>query len=169
MGGELRDIAGPVPIADPLALVPWALAAVLLALAVAAFVVWRRRRGSSGPDAEARARARIEAADVWRAPEHAHEYGAAVSDAVRRYVEERHGERAPRRTTEEFLRELGRRPDSPLSAHTPALAAFLELCDLAKFARRGLSDDEMRALRARALDLVTPPPEETGASTEEAA
>jgi hypothetical protein len=61
------------------------------------------------------------------------EFYQRISDILRHYIENRFGLRAPERTTEEFLAELG--AGGALDAeHQPLLANFLKHCDLVKFA-----------------------------------
>jgi len=158
----LRDIRGPVAIAE------WTtLLAVLGGLAVVALVVWlaRRRRPAAAP-APAKtpselARERLTAARALMDPQRAREFSQVVSEAVRDYVEGRFGARAPRRTTDEFLREAAREPGSELARHTLLLDAFLHCCDLVKFARAPLTRDEMEVLHGSAWRFVeesAPPP-----------
>ena len=72
---------------------------------------------------------------------------------VRRYVERRHGIRAPRRTTEEFLAEARR--SSAFDAATVArLGAFLEAADLVKFAGARADEAGSRAAADRARDYL---------------
>lgn len=84
-----------------------------------------------------------------------------VSDTTRLYLEERFEFRAPERTTEEFLRELGGTellsPDQKES-----LGRFLESCDLVKFAKYEPGEPELRELHVSAVKLVeeTEPHEE---------
>ena len=71
-----------------------------------------------------------------------------LSAIVRRYLEDRFGLRAPERTTEEFIREAA---GSGLLAprHQDLVRAFLEQCDLVKFARlRPLAADMAQAFEA---------------------
>jgi hypothetical protein len=71
-----------------------------------------------------------------------------LSAIVRRYLEDRFGLRAPERTTEEFIREAA---GSGLLApqHQELVRAFLEQCDLVKFARlRPLAADMAQAFEA---------------------
>jgi hypothetical protein len=57
-----------------------------------------------------------------------------LSDIVRHFLEDRFELHAPERTTEEFLYEVAK--DRTLSeAHKEVLSAFLQECDLVKFAR----------------------------------
>jgi len=77
----------------------------------------------------------------------------AVSDALRIYLEERFSFRAPERTTEEFLLDLQR--TTLLSPEQKeSLTAFLQECDLVKFARFEPNEDELRRLHDAALRLV---------------
>jgi hypothetical protein len=57
-----------------------------------------------------------------------------ASKILRQYISERFGLAAPRRTTEEFLRDLAKQESSPLVGESDDLRAFLKSCDLAKFA-----------------------------------
>jgi hypothetical protein len=159
----LRDIRGPVVISD------WTtFLIVLAALAVVALVIWLglRRRRSVAPPAVPRksagelARERLVLARALMEPERAREFSHAVSEAVREYVEGRFGARAPRRTTDEFLRDAARDPGSELARHAPLLDAFLHRCDLVKFARAPLTRGEMEGLHSSAWRFVeesTPP------------
>lgn len=60
----------------------------------------------------------------------------ALSDIIRHYIEQRFGLRAPERTTEEFLTELGAVGVGLMAnpAHKLLLRDFLTHCDLVKFA-----------------------------------
>ena len=59
-----------------------------------------------------------------------------VSTILRRYVELRFGLRAPEQTTEEFLVSVSALATGGLiAAHRDLLEAFLQHCDLVKFAR----------------------------------
>jgi hypothetical protein len=76
------------------------------------------------------------------------EFYTRLSDIVRHYLEGSFQLRAPERTTEEFLYEVSR--DSSLTQeHKDLLGAFLQECDLVKFARhRPASTDMKRAFEA---------------------
>lgn len=124
----------------PAAAWPWLLAAAVVAAAGAGLWFARRRAQSPAFVAVAvpahvralrelerlRARPRTTVAEIDA-------YYVGVSAALRGYLEERFGLRAPERTTEEFLREL-EAGDALASAHRRELEAFLSQCDLVKFA-----------------------------------
>ena len=81
------------------------------------------------------------------------EFCVLVSDTIRFYLEERFDFRAPERTTEEFLRELGE-TDLLLPEQKESLGKFLESCDLVKFAKYEPRENELRELHGAAVKLV---------------
>jgi hypothetical protein len=82
------------------------------------------------------------------------------ADTARTYLEERFNFRAPERTTEEFLRELGG-TDLLVKEQKESLGKFLESCDLVKFAKYEPGEKELREWHSSAVKLVeeTEPPE----------
>ena len=96
-------------------------------------------------------------------------YSAVLSQAVRRYIEQALRLPAPERTTEEFLLEAR---SAPILRGEPVnlLGAFLEGCDLAKFARQTLDEADRARLagQARAFvegtELALHPPKENPSS-----
>lgn len=154
---DIHDIRPPVEISDGWAWLGW----VLLVLCVAAFGWWlwrwwQRRRGTvTAPTIiippHHRARQKLRAAlELLDQPE---PFCVAVSLAIREYLEERFDLHAPDRTTEEFLAEL--RSNAQLNApHQALLGAFLERCDLVKFARYAPSRMELEDLLQSAQRLV---------------
>lgn len=76
-----------------------------------------------------------------------------VSAIARRYLESRFQLHAPEQTTEEFLRDVA--SAGALSVqHQKLVAAFLDQCDLVKFARHQPGQADMRAAHAAAERLV---------------
>jgi hypothetical protein len=157
---DIHDIRGPIAVPNAL---DWvyeiAAALVLLALAYAAWCFFRR-----GPKPRSKlpheiALDRLEAARSLMTEARVREYAFAVSEAVRLYIEQRFGERAARRTTEEFISDLLRQTNTPLARHRALLEDFLHHCDLPKFARWQLSVREMESMHesARAFILNTQP------------
>jgi hypothetical protein len=92
------------------------------------------------------------------------EYAFTVSEIIRVYIEQRFGEKAARRTTEEFLADLVNQTGTPLAQHSGLLEDFLNHCDLIKFARWGASEGELESMHesARAFILDTRPQPESG-------
>ncbi len=153
---ELRDIKPPVEVPTGWEWLWWALGALAVAaLLWVAWRAWRRRAADKPPPAaippHVRARQRLQAALALISQPR--EFCIEVSDSIRQYLEERFDFRAPERTTEEFLYEL--QATQLLSEQQKeALAAFLQPCDLVKFARYEPTEMELRDLHEAALRLV---------------
>jgi hypothetical protein len=152
---DIRALKSLAP-APPLAWYWWVVIVVGV-MALAGLVAWylRRSRPPAPPlppiPAHMRARQRLQAA-----LEHLHdprEFCIRVSDALRWYLEVQLTLRAPERTTEEFLNELQTSPRLT-AAQKAALAAFLESCDLVKFARHEPTEADLLNLHGAALNLV---------------
>jgi hypothetical protein len=153
---DIRPIKPPVIVPSPWMWAVWSAGALLMvALVVAAVlatVVLRLRRTfTAPPPAHARARAAIDAALALVNNPRA--FCTAVSDALRRYLEEHFRLRAPERTTEEFLRETQQTAELNIQ-QKENLGTFLEQCDLVKFARFEPTEAILRELHESALRLV---------------
>lgn len=145
-GQTISDIAPPV--AQPVN--PWLVAgaagAGLLLLALMVFLWKRRKMRPSLPPPPLpphliayQALDRLLAAGLLESGQIKAFY-ETLSAILRHYIEQRFGLRAPERTTEEFLAELGagglRSPAGAITtAHKTLLRDFLSHCDLVKFAR----------------------------------
>ena len=153
---DIRQAKAPVEIPTGWTWLWWTLG--ILAVAAAAYLLWRRWGRQQAPPAppiiippHVRARDRLRAALEWLGqPER---FCVLVSDTIRVYLEERFELRAPERTTEEFLGEL---QGSALLARSQkqSLADFLMRCDLVKFARYQPGEPELRDLYDAAVRLV---------------
>lgn len=138
------DIRGPKPLVKipepekfPIAL--WAtIAGVVVVLAIAAFL-WRRHvRKQQLSNPREVALASLIALETDRESMTAESFANRAAQTVREYISDRFGIAAPRRTTEEFLRDLTADPASPLTDESDHLRGFLKSCDLAKFAGRDI-------------------------------
>ena len=153
----------------------WAglLAAILLpGLAVAALLLWRRwhrveESAPLSPREMALARlqmlrdSRLHESDVRR-------FFIELTAIVRVYIEQMTGIRAPERTTEEFLREIGcgGQERLPFDAGTrERLRGFLEAADRVKFARAEPSPPEIDASFAAAFRFVDEPEDQAAESS----
>jgi uncharacterized membrane protein len=150
---DIRDIRGPKRTTAGW-LVPVLLSTALLALA--AYGIWRRRRRET-----ARVLLPFEVAllrlleiRALMIPARAREFGIAVSDIVRGYIEQRFEVVATQRTTEEFLQDLLTSSDSQLASHRPLLSEFLQQCDIVKFAGISSTMANMEALHESARAFV---------------
>lgn len=152
---DIRQANPPVEVPAGWTWVWWML---LLALAAAGYLAWRRWRKPmlvAEPEQlvppHVRARERLRAAlALLSQPE---PFCVEVSLTVRVYLEECFNLRAPERTTEEFLEELQISPLLALSQKR-SLADFLMRCDLVKFARYEPREPELRDLYDAAVRLI---------------
>ena len=164
---DIRDIRGPKGI-FPVWLVAALLAASAL-LAVGGYAAWRRTRRRASPHPLQLfeiALQRLEDIRRLMQPSSVREFSIAISDIVRRYIEDQFMVVATHRTTEEFLHDLLESSNASLAAHRNLLAQFLQQCDMAKFAGVGLSMQIMETLHQSARSFVIesskpPPPAET--------
>jgi len=133
---------------------------------IAAVLLWRwwqkrRRQIALVPPVPAHVRARQQLDEALALIGQPKPFVVAVSGTARTYLEERFDFRAPDRTTEEFLRELSGTALLDREQKN-SLGAFLESCDLVKFARYEPRETELRELHGAAVKLV----EETGPAAE---
>jgi hypothetical protein len=157
---DIHDIRGPISIPYE-----WLWAAYLaggFAAAAAIYAAWRFLRNRAAEKARTHfeiALDRLEAARALMRENRVREYAFTVSEIIRVYIEQRFGEKAARRTTEEFLTDLVKQRDTPLSLHRRRLEDFLNHCDLMKFARWEASLAEMESMHesARVFILETRP------------
>jgi hypothetical protein len=153
---DIRDIAPPIDIPSGLTWLWWTLA-VLVVIGLAIFTwLWLKRRKIIAKfvveiPAHERARRQLEAAlGLYDQPK---PFCIVVSDAVRLYLEERFGLRAPERTTDEFLGDLSR-SSALTDLQKESLQQFLSACDMVKFARYEPQRPELEALYNSALRLI---------------
>jgi hypothetical protein len=160
---DIRDIRGPKYILPDWVLPALIGGAALIALSVYGFLRWRRHRAAPVLLPHEIALRRLEDIRTLMQPASAREFSTAVSDIVRRYIEQKFDVTATRRTTEEFLRELLESSNAALARHRGLLGEFLQQCDFVKFAALSLTLQNMESLRqsARAFVLATAEPEET--------
>jgi hypothetical protein len=153
---DIRDIKPPIEIASGWEWLWWAV--IIVAIAVAAFLLWRWWRNrklnvAPPPQVPAHVRAKQKLKEALALIAQPKPFVIAVSDTARTYLEERFNFHAPERTTEEFLRELAG-TKLLLPDQKESLGQFLESCDLVKFAKYEPGENELRGLHASALRLV---------------
>ncbi len=151
-----HGIRGAVEVPDP-----WqtyrlvGLVLLIAGICALGFWLWWRRRGPAmagpgiRPDDAARQRLQ-RALDLLDQPQ---VFVAEVSAAVRAYLEDRFGWRAPDRTTEEFLAELQQNGELA-TTDRESLGHFLGACDLVKFAGVRPGRPELEELHGAALRMV---------------
>jgi len=160
---DIRDIRGPKGI-FPLWLIVALVAAALL-LALGAYLLWRRKQRLPPPRALLPFEIALQGLEQIRAlmdPAKVREFSIAISDIVRKYIEDAFHLTATHRTTEEFLRDLLDSSNASLAEHRALLAEFLNQCDMAKFAGVSLSRQIIESLHQSARSFVVesskPPP-----------
>ncbi len=155
---EIRDIRGPVSIPNPWK--PYLIAAgVLVGLVLLAYLIRalvRRLRQKPEPILISPYEQALQELDATRPLMRAGEdkaFSIAVSDAVRYFLERQFDMPAPESTTEEFLSTISDHPliKGPLADN---FSRFLQLCDLAKFARYPLGLSGMEDLLGSGQKLV---------------
>jgi hypothetical protein len=81
-------------------------------------------------------------------------FAERAAQLVRNYIEAQFGIAAPRRTTEEFLRDLNEKNQLSLIQQNQTLQPFLKSCDLAKFAGANLDFHRREELIETAREFV---------------
>jgi hypothetical protein len=156
VANDIRDIKPPIEIPNGWAWLWWVLAALVTVAALFLFWRWwqkRRAQMEYVPPVPAHVRAKQKLEEALALIAQPKPFVIAVSDAARTYLEERFQFRAPERTTEEFLRELGG-TDLLAGEQKESLGGFLESCDLVKFAKYEPAEVELRGLHESAVKLV---------------
>jgi hypothetical protein len=158
-GGD--DIRGPKPMVEiavpekpPITL--WLGLSGCVMLLLVAWFIWMsykgKRKPKSPPEVALAVLNELEAKSESLGAE-AFAYHAAK--AVRQYIAVQFGFDAPRRTTEEFLRELARDEKRLLVSEGDHLRTFLKTCDLAKFAGSDLDSNQRGELVQAARTFVS--------------
>jgi hypothetical protein len=153
---DIRDIKPPLVIPNGLEWLWWTLGA-LVALTLL-LLAWRYflkhvTRVSITPPVPAHVRAKQKLEEALALISQPKEFCVLVSDTIRFYLEERFDFRAPERTTEEFLRELGG-TNLLADEQRESLGNFLASCDLVKFAKYEPAETELRGLHNSAMKLI---------------
>ena len=153
---DIRDIKPPIEIPNGWEWL-WVTLGILAGAAVlfALWKWWQKRRAQIAfvPPVPAHIRAKQKLEEALTLISQPKPFVIAVSDTARTYLEERFEFRAPERTTEEFLRELGG-TDLLTGEQKESLGGFLESCDLVKFAKYEPREPELRELHGSAVRLV---------------
>jgi hypothetical protein len=148
----IHDIVGPLPFfSGPL----WAILLIVAVVALAGVALWwfagRRKERKLTPRESALRALEGLRANLTGGTDH--EFGAVVSDVLRRFLGEALGLAAPRQTTEEFLESL-QGSLRFLPAEQEALATFLHQSDFLKYARGEATPEQREALIVAAESFV---------------
>lgn len=154
---DIHDIAAPVYVFPyPMWVVYTAAGITLAVIALFAWLIvhwWRNRPAPVPPTprevaitALEKARKQIHAIDPYA-------FSILVSDILRRYISAEYALRATQQTSPEFLESIADYPSFTAKVRQ-LLAAFLEKCDLIKFAHIGASGDDSSRLLDQAFLFV---------------
>jgi hypothetical protein len=148
----IEDIRPPLPAPPSLTIV--ILLAVLLMLAIIAYVLWPNAKSAIAPPIPKEvALKRLENAKERVTSVSSYDFGVEVSDILRSFIEQQFGIRAVRQTTSEFLNEASHAKYFDL-ARREKLRHFLVTCDAIKFARAPAGPVENEALFEQASAFV---------------
>lgn len=155
-----EDIRGPkalveIPVPEKPPILLWSsVGGGLLLLALATYFWKRRVRQQRLKSPREIALASLAGLETSREAIAAEAFANRAAQTVRQYIAERFGLAAPRRTTEEFLRDLANQESSPLVGESDDLRAFLKSCDLAKFAGSHLNSAQRDELLEAARGFI---------------
>lgn len=155
-----EDIRGPkalveIPVPEKPPILLWScIAGGVVLLALAAYFWKKRVRQQRLKSPREIALASLAGLETSREVIAAEAFANRAAQTVRQYIAERFGLAAPRRTTEEFLRELAKQESSPLVGESDDLRAFLKSCDLAKFAGSHLNSAQRDELLEAARGFI---------------
>ncbi|MDD5260246.1 MAG: hypothetical protein PHD76_00190 [Methylacidiphilales bacterium] len=154
--GDIRDVKGLwVPDYSKIIYAVLLLLGILalLALGIWLYKKWRNSRKPMKSLSELTLEQLEEAKRLIR-DGNAHEFLGKVSDIVRRYLELRFNLPVTQQTTEEFLRTPALVSEAMLESHSELLKAFLQYCDLVKFARSEFNVEQMNLMLYSAIQFV---------------
>ena len=155
-----EDIRGPkalveIPVPEKPPILLWScIGGGVLLLALAAYFWKRRARQQRLKSPREIALASLAGLQTSREAIAAEAFANRAAQTVRQYIAEHFGLAAPRRTTEEFLRDLAKQESSPLVGEIDDLRAFLKSCDLAKFAGSHLTSAQRDELLEAARGFI---------------
>jgi len=144
---------------------PWVVVLGILLLAVfLGFLIWFfffRPRPKVLPTPREKAIAAL--AELRQQTLQPYEFGIAISDVLRRFIDEAFGIRAVTATSLEFLHSI---QDNPrfTEEQKEALRGFLDSVDLIKFARLEAEGEDLERLFQTAADVVQHPAQEVSAA-----
>lgn len=154
----LHDIRGPVPLPDTPDLLFWLLSALAVLILAALFFYHRKRRKKAPPPPLPHEIALTELNRLRSLmnPAQALLYADQLAEVLRRYLEARFHIPSTRRTTREFLLDLGKSlpGGNNLEPHHDRLRHCLEQCDLSKFAHYTPGEQNLESMEQAVRDFV---------------
>lgn len=152
---DIRPEKDLVEIPAPPNLWAWMIGIVLLIVALLlVHRILKRKRPVALVSAADKALRKLDEAERHLGTESPEPLANEVTSVIRHYIEERFSLAAPRRTTEEFLRELKDATTLEIGRYRGELNDFLHACDRIKFGRGNLESEDRRALLDSARKLI---------------
>jgi len=157
---KLHDIKDVIAMPAP---VPWwywlgGILALLLGLVLTFWLIKRRKKeGKNPPSAGEQALAALNSVRSLMSPDQSRSFAVKVAEILRTYIEQQFHLFRPNLTTREFLQSLTRQAgmkNSPLLAYDSLLNNWLNHCDMVKFARYTLTEDEMEQMLAQVRQFI---------------
>ncbi|RUA03166.1 MAG: hypothetical protein DSY89_01295 [Deltaproteobacteria bacterium] len=156
---KLHDIKDVIPLPAPF---PWGYwlgggLLLLLGLALAFWIIKRRKKEKSMPSAGEQALAALDSAGSLMDRMQSRAFAVKVAEVLRTYIEKRFQLFRPGLTTREFLQALTRQPETkitPLLEHDTLLREWLNHCDMAKFAHYPLTHEDMEQMLAQVREFI---------------
>jgi len=155
----LHDIRGPVPLPDAPDLLLWLLIALAVVIMAALLFFYFRKRRTKEPLPPLPHEIALTELDRLRSlmnPTQAVLYADQLAEVFRRYLEARFRIPSTRRTTREFLFDLGKSlpGGNHLEPHQDRLRHCLEQCDLSKFAHYTPGEQNLESMEQTVRDFV---------------
>jgi len=159
-----HDIKDVVPLPDFSNYWYWIGGSILLLLLLAFFFLYnkkrRQRKKSSQEPAHIRALNALSSAKTIMTPEHSRAFAIRLAEIIRSYIEERYTLSLNNLTTREFMAFVSKEKESPqipadLSLYQQMLEEWMNHCDMVKFARYRLTEQEMESMYHTVADFIT--------------
>lgn len=147
---DIHDIYGPLILPEPLNLLPYLFVLLAIALTLGcAFLLYSKRQKSTAPPPNAphkTALAELALARKYIESNQSLQYSQRVSEILRTYIEKRFNIQMTRQTSTEFLSAIQEDKSGPLLENRDTLGRCLELCDMAKYARKTIDKSNLQEM-----------------------
>lgn len=139
-----------------LPLILWVIGSILALAAIAALILYLKRRSEANriPNLQQKAIQQLADSQKLMTPALSREYTIAVSNILRQFIEARFLLPSTRLTTPEFLQQITQDTSLDLGPYRESLEQFFNRCDFGKFSGHTLPSEEMTTLHQAALDVI---------------
>lgn len=152
---DIREVKDLIVVPEPPNYAMWGVCIFLgIIVAVAIYLLCKRKTPKREVSPAEKALSALDQSVALIPNESAEPFADAVAQIIRVYIEERFGISAPRRTTEEFLRQLEPKSNPEIAAYSGELGQFLRFCDATKFGGRQIESESRTKLLNSAKSFV---------------